>query len=359
MSMLATLIIDLVQKHPALADVFLDTGCPAGFNGANGFDLPEQEVIVTINALNDLLQARYNGDMRAKLIEKKGSDDFTLKIDDYNFRAALRSTNAGKDISLTLRWVKESIPHFSELGLPEEVGNLIHFKSGLVLFTGPTNSGKSTTQLALLDHYNETVAGKIETIEDPIEFTFRRKRACINQRQIGEDVPDCITALKDAMRVSPRLIMIGEIRDPDTLISAMQGAESGHLVFGSLHTNNFAATIDRVCDLLSGPHGEAMRKTFASVLRGVISQQLVTAVDGKHRVLAHEVVVPPADEPAIFTMIRKGELQQLGEQINKRKPLMHTLNDSLVELVNRGVVKREAALAATYDRDRLTMRLAS
>ncbi|OWY40378.1 hypothetical protein CEK28_03740 [Xenophilus sp. AP218F] len=359
MSMLATLILDQIEKHPALADVFLDTNCPAGINGALGFEPIEPEVVITSNSLSELLHARYGGDLRPKLKESNGSDDFSLKIGDYDFRAALRSTCAETELSLTLRWIRGSIPHYSSLGLPVEVGDLVYCKNGLVLFTGQTNSGKSTSQMALIDHYNETIAGKIITLEHPIEYRLKRKRSCVNQREIGVDVPDFITGIRDAMRESPTLLMIGEIRDQDTLVAAIQGAESGHLVFASLHTNNFENTVDRVCDLLSGTQAESLRKTFASVLRAVISQQLVPAIDGKRRNLAHEVVVLPANERAIQNMIRKGELQQLGEEINKRRPLMHVLNDSLAEMVMSGQVKREDALAASYDRERLETRISS
>lgn len=358
MSKLATLILDQIEKHPALADIFLDTNCPAGINGALGFEPIEPEVVITFDSLSELLNARYGDDLRAKLKESNGSDDFSLKIGNYNFRAALRATFADTELSLTLRWIRDSIPRYSELGLPTEVGELVGRKNGLVLFTGQTNSGKSTSQMALIDYYNESIAGKIVTLEHPIEYRFKRKRSCVNQREIGVDVSDFITGIRDTMRESPTLLMIGEIRDQDTLIAAIQGAESGHLVFASLHTNNFENTVDRVCDLLTGTHAESLRKTFASVLRAVITQQLVPSADGKRRKLAHEVVVLPEGERAIQSMIRKGELQQLGEEINKRRPLMHVLNDSLYELIVSNEVKREDALAGSYDRDGLEKRFA-
>ena len=357
MSTLTILIADLIEAQPALSDIFLDTGKPAGFKGARGFEVLEPQSEVTKYELTELLKGRYGNDLVGKLKEQNGRDDFSLPVAGHEFRAALRSVNAGEELSLTLRLIRDTVPHYTDLGLPVEVGELVRFKNGLVLFTGQTNSGKSFSQAALISHYASTIAGKVVTLEDPIEYRARDNKSRVIQKEVGVDVMSFRAGIVDAMRESPNMLMVGEIRDQDTLIAAMQGAEAGQLVFATLHTNNFEATVDRVCDLLSGAHVEALRKTFASVLRGVISQVLVPSASGLGRCLAHEIVVPPADERAIQTLIRKGELQQLNEQINKRRALMHVLNDSLQELVQAGKVHREDALDATYDRDGLAGRL--
>ena len=344
--MLDAILAELLETQAALADIFIRSQQALSFVAAKGREIRQPEFIVQDEMLSRLLLARYpEGQLRPTLKRCGGIDDFTLTVSGQIFRAALRSTRAGHGLSLSLRRIRPRIPAFEELGLPTDLKELLHVKDGLVLFTGPTGSGKSTSLASLAQRYADTVPGKIVTFEDPIEYRLQDSLAAVDQHEIGADVADFCSGLKGAMRESPTLLVIGEIRDPDTLTAALQGAETGHLVFASLHTNNFAATIDRVCDLLSGGHAEALRKTFAGVLRAVVSQQLLPGLDQRSRVLAHEIVVPT---PAIINLIRKGELQMLEHEIDKRLPLLHNLHDTLGSLVREGLVSEQAARAAAY-----------
>ncbi|WP_440030220.1 type IV pilus twitching motility protein PilT [Chromobacterium amazonense] len=344
--MLSQTLATLLQQHAALADFYLQTQRPLSFVAAQGRVVPEPALLVSNRDLESLLGGRYpNGNLHEALRLLGGVDDFRLNLGGQEFRGALRSTRSGGALSLTLRRIRPQIPAFEGTGLPLELEALLRTKDGLILFTGPTGSGKSTSMASCAQRYAQTFPGKIVTFEDPIEYQIQEGCAAVDQHEIGTDVASFIKGLMGAMRESPTMIIIGEIRDAETLQAALQGAETGHLVLASLHTNNFAATVDRVCDLLSGPHVDALRKTFAGLLRAVVSQQLLPAREGEGRVLAHEVVVP---NPAIINTIRKGELQILQGEIEKRLPLLHSLNDHLAELVREGKVTAEAARQASY-----------
>ncbi|PZE74118.1 type IV pili twitching motility protein PilT [Curtobacterium sp. MCBD17_019] len=258
------------------------------------------------------------------------------------------------------RLIPTKIKTLKELGIPEDVSDFANLPRGLVLVTGPTGSGKSTTLAALIDLVNETRADHIVTVEDPIEFMHDHKRSIINQREVGADTHSFANALKHVLRQDPDVILIGELRDLETISVALTAAETGHLVFATLHTQSAPGTIDRVIDVFP-PHQQGQIRTqLASTLQGVICQTLVPRASGKGRIVATEVM---RTTPAIGNLIREGKTYQITSAMQAGADLgMHTMDQDLAELVNVGTVTRRAAMEKVHDKegfDRLVQRVES
>jgi twitching motility protein PilT len=237
---------------------------------------------------------------------------------------------------------------FEQLGLPEVVKSFVTKTAGLVLVTGPTGSGKSTTLAAMIDTMNENLAKHIITVEDPIEFLHQHKKSIINQRELGHDTLTYGAALRSALRQDPDIVLIGEMRDLETIEAALTIAETGHLVFSTLHTNSSIQTINRIVDVFAADHQDQIRTKLSFVLQGIISQQLIPRGDGKGRVLALEVLVPTL---AIRSLIRESKIHQVYSQmqLGKGEHGMITLNQSLENLVRGGFLTPERALQSTYE----------
>ncbi len=245
-------------------------------------------------------------------------------------------------VSLVLRTIPERIPTFEELGLPEVCKTLAMKPRGLVLVTGPTGSGKSTTLAAMIDLINSTHAGHILTMEDPIEFLHRDRKCYINQREIGSDTPDFNEALRRALRQDPDVILIGELRDLETISLGVTAAETGHLVLGTLHTTSAAKTVDRVVNVFPPEQQTMIRMQLAGTLQGIVSQTLVPKIGGG-RVAALEILVAT---DAVRAIIRENKMAQLTSAMQTGKQFgMQLLEDHLNELVARGVIDAEAARA--------------
>ncbi|MBI5162217.1 MAG: type IV pilus twitching motility protein PilT [Micrococcales bacterium] len=250
-----------------------------------------------------------------------------------------------------LRIIPTRIKTLKELGISPEVGHFSTLPRGLVLVTGPTGSGKSTTLAALIDLVNETRRDHVVTVEDPIEFLHRNKRSLINQREVGRDTHSFNNALKHVLRQDPDVILIGELRDLETISVALTAAETGHLVFATLHTQSAPTTIDRVIDVFPPHQQDQVRTQLAATLKGVVCQTLVKKANGSGRSVATEVMFTT---PAISNLVREGKTYQITSALQSGSAQgMHTMDQALAELVNEGTITKAVALEKSQDAETL------
>ncbi|EOT2912804.1 type IV pilus twitching motility protein PilT [Clostridium perfringens] len=253
--------------------------------------------------------------------------------------------------ALAIRVISLDMPTLDSLGYPETLKDICNLKRGLVLVTGPTGSGKSTTLAALINEINSNRESHIITIEDPIEFLHKHNKSIVNQREIGKDTLSYERALKAALREDPDVILIGEMRDLETISTAITAAETGHLVFSTLHTIGAAKTIDRIVDVFPPHQQEQIKIQLASVLQIIISQQLVETVDGD-RNAALEIMVAT---PAIKNLIREGKTHQIESSIQTgSKYGMRTMDMELANLYREGIITQETAMNSAIDRQILS-----
>jgi twitching motility protein PilT len=249
------------------------------------------------------------------------------------------------------RIISTNIRSLEELGVPDVVAQFATLPRGLVLVTGPTGSGKSTTLAALIDLVNRTRYDHIVTVEDPIEYVHANKRSLVNQREVGNDTHSFTAALKHVLRQDPDVILIGEMRDLETISVALTAAETGHLVFATLHTQDASQTIDRIIDVYPSHQQDQIRTQLAATLQGVVSQTLVPRASGTGRVIATEVLLTT---PAIANLIREGKAHQITSSMQAGRALgMHTMDQHLADLVNEGEITRDAAFEKAHDPDSL------
>jgi twitching motility protein PilT len=246
------------------------------------------------------------------------------------------------------RIIPSKIPTAEEINLPDSIRRFTHLNRGLVLVTGPTGSGKSTTLAAMIDLINQTRPEHILTIEDPIEFVHQNKKALVNQREVGPHTESFAAALKAALREDPDVILVGEMRDRETIALALTAAETGHLVFGTLHTNSAHKTVDRIIDTFPGDLQHQVRAMLSESLRGVVAQQLLRKKGGKGRIAAHEIMVGTA---AVSNLIREGKTYQIPSIIQTgKKDGMVQMDQSILALVMGGVVEGREAYAKALDK---------
>jgi twitching motility protein PilT len=281
-------------------------------------------------------------------LEDKGELDFSIsRIGLGRFR--INAYKQRGSYCLAIRALAVRIPSMEELKLPTILKDMAMKQRGLVLVTGPTGSGKSTTLASVIDYINMQRSCHILTLEDPIEYLHRHKLSIVNQREMGNDSHDFASALRAALRQDPDVILVGEMRDLETIAIAVTAAETGHLVLSTLHTVGAAKTIDRVIDVFPTHQQQQIRIQLASELEGVISQQLLPTVDGQGRVAAFEVMTAT---PAIRNLIRESKTHQIQSIIQTgTKYGMKTMDSSLIELYRSGIVAQDTALDYSVDRE--------
>jgi twitching motility protein PilT len=299
----------------------------------------EQAPVLTGMDTRELIYSILTNDQRQRL-ETNLQLDFAYSIPGRaRFRVNAYFQRA--TLGAAFRLIPEKITPLEQLGLPPVVAEFSRKPRGMVLVTGPTGSGKSTTLASLIDMINSTREEHILTIEDPIEFLHHHKRCIVNQRELGADATSFATALKGALRQDPDVILVGEMRDIETIGTALTAAETGHLVFATLHTQDAPQTIDRIIDVFPAEQQAQVRVQLAVALQGVLTQQLLPTADGAGRCCAVEIMVPT---PAVRNLIREGKTHQLYSVLQTGGQVgMQTMDSSLAGLVQRGQITRELA----------------
>ena len=309
----------------------------------------EEYDVVTPDLAKAIIEPMFRPHQQAA-INEKGEIDFAYSTKELG-RFRVNAFKQKGCYSAVLRIVETVIPSAGQLGLPWSMTDLTKKKRGLVLVTGPTGSGKSTTLASLIDIINSEQSVHVITLEDPIEYVHQHKKAIVNQREIGMDTVSYDNALRAALREDPDVILVGEMRDLDTISTAITAAETGHLVFSTLHTIGAAPTIDRIIDVFPPHQQDQIRIQLASVLEAVISQQLLPTADGKGRVAAFEVMHAT---PAIRNQIREGKTHQIESIIQTSKKIgMQTMDDALFDLYMKR--KIDGAKAIEFAQDPVTM----
>ena len=286
-------------------------------------------------------------DSHKKFFDEHYEIDFAIEIAGVA-RFRVNAFQQQRGVSAVFRTIPSKVLSLEDLRCPVIFKELCQKPRGLVLVTGPTGSGKSTTLAAMVDFINDTQAGHILTVEDPVEFVHTPKKCVINQRELGPDTKSFAAALKSALREDPDVILVGELRDLETIRLAMTAAETGHLVFGTLHTSTAPKTIDRIIDVFPGDEKEMIRSMLSESLQAVITQCLPKRKDGSGRIAAHEILI---STPAIRNLIRENKIAQMMSSMQTGAGEgMKTLDQTLEDLVKSGMIAKEEARAHATDR---------
>lgn len=260
-------------------------------------------------------------------------------------------------VGITMRLIKEKIPPFESLNLPEVVKRLTYLPRGLILVTGDTGSGKSTTLAAMIESMNQRYRKHIITLEDPVEYTFVSSKSLIEQRELGDDVPSFSSGLRHVLRQDPDIILVGEMRDLETTAAAITAAETGHLVLSTLHTINASQTVERIIDMYPADQQNQIRSMLANTLQAVISQTLLKRTDKKGMVPAIEIMLCT---PAVRNLIRENRVFEIPNVIETNRMLgMNTLDNAIAELYFNGLISREDAVAQAAYPDKIERQLAA
>lgn len=325
-----------VAKEKGSSDIHFITGLKPAVRSSGELEKLEDFQVLTSEAIKAMMSP-YIEDKDWKVMETERELDFAFSVEGVNrYRANLHMEM--DKMSLVLRALSTVIPDLAVLKLPPVVETFAEYPNGMVLVTGATGSGKSTTLAALIDRINSTRSENIITIEDPVEYVYEKKKSLIRQREVGRDTPSFARALKGALRQDPDVILVGELRDLSSIESALTAAETGHLVFATLHTNGAAETIDRIVDVFPEEKQQQIRIQLASVLRAVISQDLIKSTKGG-RVAATEIMVVTK---AASNLILGGKTNQIASVIETGGRLgMHTKRACLDKLFNEGLISKE------------------
>lgn len=316
-----------LMKSKNASDLHLTVGVPPILRiDGKLFQTPYNAL--TSERIQTLIYAVMSEDQKERF-ESTNELDFAITLKTFG-RMRVNLYRQRGNIGVAIRSIPFEFKTFRQLGLPAAVDSLVHMTKGLVLVTGPTGSGKSTTLASIINFINEHYGYHIMTVEDPIEFIHEHKRSIVNQREVGQDTKDFATALRYVLRQDPDVILIGEMRDLETTQQALNAAETGHLVFGTLHTSDAMQTINRILDMFPPNQQEQARTQLSFVLEGVISQQLLQSADGKGRILAPEVLLAT---PAVRALIRDKKIEQLVHTMQtSQQQGMKTMNQSLGDL---------------------------
>jgi twitching motility protein PilT len=344
-----TLLQEVLDRSSS--DLHISLGAPAMLR-VDGTLQPTQQApehILTADESKALCFRHCTPEM-IKELEAKRELDFSF---DFEGRSRFRANVFFQMGAITgaFRPIPSIIPTMEDLNLPDALKGLTNLPRGLILVTGPTGSGKSTTMASMLGHINQTRGEHIITVEDPIEFVHKSKKSLIAQREIGKDTKSFVNALKYALRQDPDILLIGEMRDMETIGAAITIAETGHLVFGTLHTNTAIQTINRIIDVFPAHQQSQIRTQLSFILMAVVSQQLVPKIGGG-RCLAQEIMIP---NHAIRNLIREDKVHQLytSMQIGQQQSGMCTFNQNLAQSVKKGIITKEDALEHGTDMDEL------
>lgn len=335
-----------IAHEAGASDVHITVGVPPKMR-VNGnliaMDFPKMLPADTLEVVLEVMS-----EVQRERFEERGEYDMSFSIPELG-RYRVNAYKQRGTCAMALRLVSTKVPAPEVLGVPDSVINLYERKRGLILVTGPTGSGKSTTLAAIIDKINNNRDAHVITLEDPIEYLHQHKMAMVNQREIGLDSQSYANALRAALREDPDVILVGEMRDFETISVAITAAETGHLVLSTLHTIGAASTVDRVIDVFPPHQQQQIRVQFANVLEAVISQQLIPTMDGRGRVAAFEVMHA---NHAVRNLIREGKSHQLVSVMQtNRKMGMITMDESITQLYFEGKIDREMAIQFAVDPD--------
>ena len=333
-------------KEAGASDVHITVGIPPKMRVNGNLIAMNYSKMMPADTLEVLLEIMTA--TQRERFEERGEYDMSFSIPELG-RYRVNAYKQRGSVALALRLVGTQVPSPESLGVPESVINLYERKRGLILVTGPTGSGKSTTLAAIIDKINNNRDAHVITLEDPIEYLHQHKVAMVNQREIGLDSQSYANALRAALREDPDVILVGEMRDFETISVAITAAETGYLVLSTLHTIGAASTVDRVIDVFPPHQQQQIRVQFANVLEAVISQQLIPTMDGRGRVAAFEVMHA---NHAVRNLIREGKSHQLVSVMQtNRKMGMITMDESITQLFYEGKIDREMAIQFAQDPD--------
>lgn len=341
-----------IAKAAGASDVHVTVGIPPKMR-VNGKLITMEFDRLMPNDTQQMLLGIMNEEQK-KRFEERGEYDMSFSIPNTG-RYRINAYKQRGSVAIALRLVGTHVPSAEELGVPDSVINLYEKKRGLVLVTGPTGSGKSTTLAAIIDMINNNRESHVITLEDPIEYLHQHKRSIVNQREIGLDTQSYANALRAALREDPDVILVGEMRDFETISVAITAAETGHLVLSSLHTLGAASTVDRVIDVFPSHQQQQIRVQFANVLEAVVSQQLIPKKDGDGRIAAFEVLHA---NQAARNLIREGKSHQLKTVMQTNRKLgMITMDETITQLYEDGRISKEMAIQFAQDSDGIKNKL--
>ena len=328
------------------SDLHLSAGLPPMIRvhgDVRRINMPELDHSQVHDMIYDIMN-----DGQRKFFEENLECDFSFDIPNLA-RFRVNAFNQNRGAGAVFRTIPSTVLTLEQLNAPPIFKDIAKNPRGIVLVTGPTGSGKSTTLAAMIDYINENDYAHVLTIEDPIEFVHKSKRCLINQREVGPHTLSFANALRSALREDPDVILVGEMRDLETIRLALTAAETGHLVFGTLHTSSAAKTIDRIVDVFPAAEKDMVRSMLSESLRAVISQTLLKTKDGQGRVAGHEIMI---GTPAIRNLIRENKVAQMYSAIQTGQNVgMQTLDQNLQELVRRNVISAEVARSRASNKD--------
>lgn len=345
-------ILEEATKREA-SDIFIIAGRPLTYKSKgimNTLDdqrMEPKDTFQFVSAIYTLAERSIDN------FDRTGDDDFSFAIPGVS-RFRVSTFKQRGSYSAVIRVISFTLPHPSELGIPDAVMELADSRSGMILVTGPAGSGKSTTLACLIDKINHEREAHIITLEDPLEFLHRHEKSIVSQREINTDTENYLTALRAALRQSPDVILLGEMRDYETINTAVTAAETGHLIFSSLHTIGAANTIDRIIDVFPASQQHQISIQLASVLQAVVSQKLVPSVSGE-MVPAFEIMVLT---PAIRNLIREGKVHQIdGIIYTSAAENMIAMDSSILDLYKKGIIDRHTAISEAVNPEIMEKRL--
>lgn len=336
--------IILMAREMGVSDIHMSSGMPLLFR-VHG-SLVKAPVQPTKEETDEIIYGLLDKKQKEQL--EAGYDiDFAIQTEDGN-RQRVNIFRQQGEAAMTIRLLNNHIPTLEELYLPNKLYELVQEPRGLILVTGPTGSGKSTTLASLIEYMNRNRPVHIITIEDPIEYTYECKQALIHQRETGKDVVNFASALRSSLREDPDIILVGEMRDYETISAALTAAETGHLVLSTLHTTGAAQTIDRVIDACPAGSQNQVRTQLAGVLKAVLTQSLMPTADGMGRIAGTELLI---GTDAVMNLIRESKTHQMNSVMQAGGAAgMHTMNMDLMRLVSQNKITRQTAYQYTNDR---------